>query len=53
MVEPGGTGDTAKDNLGGYLVGGQEEATGREEHAGGPRYGGEDRGGRRVGVWRC
>ena len=30
MVEPGGAGDTAQENLGGYLEGVQEEVMGQE-----------------------
>ena len=51
MVAAGGAGDTAQGNLGGYLAGGQEEATGREGHA--VVSGGGDSRGRQAGVWRC
>ena len=47
----GGARDAAQGNIGGYLAGGQEEATVKEGHSVGADS--RDSGGRRAGGWRC
>ena len=51
MVVPGGARDTAKENLGGYIMGVQEKVAEQEGHVIGARSGGGDSRGRRAGVW--